>query len=58
MAVHGAESSILRKLDQKYLESFEMWCLGRMGMISLTDPVRNEVLHMERHILYTMRNII
>ena len=28
--------------DQKYLESFEMWCWRRMERISWTDHVRNE----------------
>ena len=28
--------------DQKYLESFEMWCWRRMEKISWTDHVRNE----------------
>jgi hypothetical protein len=36
----------LRKVDQKYLKSFEMWCWRRMEKISWTDRVRNEeVLH-------------
>jgi len=26
MALYGAETWILRAADQKYLESFEMWC--------------------------------
>jgi hypothetical protein len=26
IALYGAETWTLRKLDQKYLESFEMWC--------------------------------
>jgi hypothetical protein len=26
IALYGAETWSLRKLDQKYLESFEMWC--------------------------------
>jgi hypothetical protein len=26
MTLYGAESWTLRKVDQKYLESFEMWC--------------------------------
>ena len=30
--------------DQKYLESFEMWCWRRMEKISWTGHVRNEVL--------------
>jgi len=28
--------------DQKYLESFEMWCWRRMEKINWTDHVRNE----------------
>jgi hypothetical protein len=34
----------LRAVDQKHLESFEMWCWRRMEKISWTDHVRNEVL--------------
>jgi len=32
----------LRAVDQKHLESFEMWCWRRMVKISWTDYVRNE----------------
>jgi len=35
---------ILRKADQKYFESFEMWCWRRMEKISWIDGVRNEIL--------------
>ena len=42
MAVYGAETWTLREADQKYLESFEMWCWRRMEKISWTDRVRNE----------------
>jgi hypothetical protein len=34
IALYGAETWSLRKLDQKYLESFEMWCWRRMEKIS------------------------
>jgi hypothetical protein len=55
MALCGAESAKLRNVDQKYVESFEMWCWRRMDII-WTDRVRNEeVLHNsqeERNILY------
>jgi hypothetical protein len=44
IALYGAETWTLRKVDQKYLKSFEMWCWRRME-ISWTDRVRNEVLH-------------
>ena len=48
----------LQKVDQKYLESFEMWCWRRMEKISWTDCVRNEeVLHRvkDRNIIYTIK---
>jgi hypothetical protein len=32
----------LRAVDQKHLESFEMWCWRGMDKISWTDHVRNE----------------
>jgi hypothetical protein len=57
IALYGAETWTLRKVDQKYLESFEMWCWRRMEM-SWTDRVRNEVLHRvkeERNILHTIK---
>jgi hypothetical protein len=41
IALYGAETWTLRKVDQKYLESFEMWCWRRMEKISWTDRVRN-----------------
>ena len=50
---------MLRAPDQKYLESFEMWCWRRMGKISWTDHVRNEEvllrLNEQRNILHEMR---
>jgi hypothetical protein len=56
--LYGAETWTLRKTDQKYLESFEMWCWKRME-ISWTDRVRNEeVLHRvkeERNTLHTIK---
>jgi hypothetical protein len=38
----GAETWTLRAVDQKHLESFEMWCWRRMENISWTDHVRYE----------------
>jgi hypothetical protein len=59
IALYGAETWTLRKVDQKYLESFEMWCWRRMKKISWTDRVRNEeVLHRVkegRNIVHTMK---
>jgi len=42
MALYGAEIWTLREADQKYLESFEMWCWRRMEKISWADHVRNK----------------
>jgi hypothetical protein len=59
IALYGAEIWTLRKLDQKYPESFEMWCWRRMEKISWTDRVNNEaILHRvkeERNILHPIR---
>jgi hypothetical protein len=41
-ALHGAETWTLRAVDQKNLESFEIWGWRRMDKISSTDHVRNE----------------
>jgi hypothetical protein len=43
-ALFGAETWTLLKVDQKYLESFEMLCWRRMEKISLTDRMIKEVL--------------
>jgi len=40
--LYGAETWTLRAVDQKHLESFEMWCWRRMEKIRWTDHVRNE----------------
>jgi len=42
IALYGAETWTLRAVDQKHLESFEMWCWRRMEKIRWTDHVRNE----------------
>ena len=42
MALYGAETWTLRAADQKYLESFEMWCWRKMEKISWIEHVRNE----------------
>jgi hypothetical protein len=44
----------LRAVDQKHVESFEMWCWRRME-ISWTDHVRNEVVSVQRNILHEIR---
>jgi hypothetical protein len=52
----SAETWTLRAVDQKQLESFEMWCWRRMEKISWTDHVTNkEVLRTvkeQRNILH------
>jgi hypothetical protein len=42
--LYGAETWTLRAVDQKHLESFEVWCWRRMEKISWTDDVRNEAV--------------
>jgi hypothetical protein len=42
IALYGAETWTLRAVDQKHLESFEMWCWRRMEEINCTDHVSNE----------------
>jgi len=42
IALYSAENWTLRAMDQKHLESFEMWCWRRMEKISWTDHVRNK----------------
>jgi hypothetical protein len=58
-ALYVAVTRTLRKADQKYVESSEMWCWRRMEKISWTDRVRNEeVLHRvkeERNIIHTVK---
>jgi hypothetical protein len=39
--LYGAETWTLRKVDQKYLESFELWYWRRMEKISWTDRMKN-----------------
>jgi hypothetical protein len=58
IAGYGAANWTLQKVDQKYLDRFEMWCWRRMEKISWTDRVRNEVLHRvkeERNIVHTIK---
>jgi len=43
--LYGAETWTLPKVDQKYVESFEMRVRRRIEKIGWTDRVRNEVLH-------------
>jgi hypothetical protein len=42
IALYGAETWTLRAVDQKHLQSLEMWSWRRMEKISWTDHVRNE----------------
>jgi hypothetical protein len=39
IALYGAETWSLRAVDQKHMDSFEMWCWRRMEKISCTDRV-------------------
>jgi len=42
IALYGDETWTLGAIDQKHLESFEMWCWRRMEKISWVEHVRNE----------------
>jgi hypothetical protein len=57
--LYGAENWTLRAVDQKHLESFEMWCWRRVQKISWTDRVRNEDVLLrvkgQRNILHEIR---
>jgi hypothetical protein len=59
IALYGAETWTLRAVDQKHLESFEMWCWRRMEKISWSDHVRNEDVLLrvkeQRNILHEIR---
>jgi len=39
VALYGAETLTLRRVDKKYLENLEIWCWGRISWI---DRVRKE----------------
>ena len=59
MALYGAETWKLRKVDEKCMESFEMWCWRKLEKISWTDRERNEKVLLrvkeERNILRTIK---
>ena len=58
IALSGAETCTLRKVCEKYFESFEMWYWRRMENLTWTDHVRNEeVLHRvkEKNIPHTIK---
>ena len=58
IALYGAETWTLRKIDEKYLERFEMWCWRRMGKIIWTDRVKNvEALHRVKKEMNILRTI-
>jgi hypothetical protein len=58
-ALYGAETWTLRAVDQKHLESFEMWCWRKMEKNSWTDYVRNEDVLLrvkeQRNIIHEIR---
>jgi hypothetical protein len=54
--LYGAETWRLRKVDHKYLGSFETWCWRRMEKISWTDRVKNEEVLQESRMKGTFYN--
>jgi hypothetical protein len=61
MAFCGAETWTLWKVDQKYLERFEMWCWRRMEKISWSNCESNEetlnVVKEERNTLHAIKRM-
>jgi hypothetical protein len=59
IALYGAETWTLRAVDQKHLESFEMWCWRRIEKIIWTNHVRNKEVLLrvkeQRNILHEIR---
>jgi hypothetical protein len=58
IVLYGAETWTHRKVDQKYVKIFKMWCGRRMEKVIWTDRLRNEeVLHRvkEKNILHTVK---
>jgi hypothetical protein len=59
MALCGAETWTLRKSDQKYLGSFEMWCWRKMEKFNWIHRVRNEevshTVREERNVVQTIK---
>jgi len=52
------ETLTLRKVDQIYLECFEVWCWRRLDMIIWTERVKPEELRRDkkqRNILHTVK---
>jgi len=52
IVLYGAETWTLRAVDQKHLESFEMWYWRRTEKIIWTDHERNEEVLEQRNILH------
>jgi hypothetical protein len=59
MALYGAETWTLQAVEQKHLESLEMWSWRRMEKIRWTDYVKNEEVLLrvseQRNILHEIR---
>jgi hypothetical protein len=49
IATYRAETWKLRKVNHKYLDSFEVLCWRKMEKISWTDRVRNEEILLKIH---------
>jgi hypothetical protein len=60
IALYGAGNWTIHAVNQKHLETFEMWCWRRMEKISWTDRVRNEEVILrfneQRNILHEISN--
>ena len=57
-ALYGSETWPLRKLERKYLESFEIWCGRRMEKIKWSEEVTNKQVHERTEEMRTLLNNI
>ena len=50
ITLYGSETWTLRKLERKYLETFEIWCLRRMKKVKWSEKVTNEEIRLSINI--------
>jgi hypothetical protein len=54
--IYGAETWTLRKVEQKYMEGFEMWCWIRIEKTSVRNEEVSQRVKEERNVLQTIKN--
>ena len=56
--LYGSETWTLRKLQWKYLGSFEMWCWKRIENIKRPESVNNEIIESMKEKRTLLNNIL